>query len=108
MSEVQQLDILQNNGLKLRHQQQLIAILTQHPRVESAWLFGSRALGTFKPHSDIDLVVSGELLSLTDIADLLTQIELTTIPFKVDLLLMHKIKNDKLLEHIQMHGIKWV
>ncbi|MGF1689252.1 nucleotidyltransferase domain-containing protein [Photobacterium japonica] len=108
MNDVQQRDTLQKNGLKLRHQQQLIAILMQHPRVESAWLFGSRALGTYKPHSDIDLVVSGELLSLTDIADLLTQIELTTIPFKVDLLLKHKIKNDKLLEHIQTYGIKWV
>ncbi|MBS9902359.1 MULTISPECIES: nucleotidyltransferase family protein [Vibrio harveyi group] len=99
---------VQENGLKVKHQQQLIALLTQHPHVCAAWLFGSRAIGTFKPNSDIDLVLEGEQLDLTDVAELLTQIELTTIPYKVDILIKHKIKNDKLIDHIEKHGVRWV
>ncbi|MGF1726734.1 nucleotidyltransferase family protein [Photobacterium nomapromontoriensis] len=97
-----------DNGLKEKHQQQIVAILARHPHVHSAWLFGSRAMGTFKPNSDIDLVVAGESLGITDVADLLMQIEQTTIPFKVDMLIKHKIKNDKLLEHIETYGVRWL
>lgn len=101
-------NVVQENGLKEAHQQQLIALLTQHPHVCAAWLFGSRAMGTFKPSSDIDLVLEGEQLDLTDIADILAQIELTTIPYKVDLLIKHKITNEQLLDHIEKYGVRWV
>lgn len=96
-----------DNGLKPHHQQQLIAILSNHPHVEHVWLFGSRAMGNFKATSDIDLVIQGEQLTLTDRATLLATIELTTIPYQVDLLIKHAITNTKLLEHIEEHGVQW-
>lgn len=100
--------VIHNNGLKDKYQQQIISILSAHPHVSSAWLFGSRAMGTFKPNSDIDIVLEGKQLTLTDLADLLTKIELTTIPYKVDILIKHKIKSGKLLEHIERYGVRWL
>ena len=84
----------------------LIGILKNNSRVRSAYLFGSRAIGTYKENSDIDIVLIGDELTLTDIADLLSQIELTSIPYKVDLLVKHKIKNSALLEHIDKLAVK--
>lgn len=96
------------NGLKEKHQQLIISFLKENPRVSSAWLFGSRAIGTYKPNSDIDLALEGEELGLSDIATLLAKIEQTTIPYKIDLLIKHKIQNQKLLEHIEKFGVKWL
>jgi predicted nucleotidyltransferase len=101
-------NVVLKNGLKEKHQQQIIAILSKQPHVCSALLFGSRAIGTYKPNSDIDIVLEGDLLNLSDLSDILTQIELTTIPYKVGLLIKHKIQNDKLLEHIATHAIRWL
>lgn len=101
-------DKLSENGLKPKHQQQIIEILQKQQNVESAQLFGSRAIGTYKDSSDIDLVVSGEKLTLSDIEKILTKLELTTIPYKVDLLIKHKITNPDLLVHIEKHGVRWI
>ena len=96
------------NGLKPKHQQEIEAIIKQQKNVESVWLFGSRAMGTYKDSSDIDLVVKGSELTLSDLEKILTKLELTTIPYKVDILIKHKINNPELLEHIEKFGIRWI
>lgn len=97
---------MKHNGLSDKQQTELIAILKNNIRVKSAYLFGSRAIGTYKESSDIDIVLIGATLTLSDIADLLSEIELTTIPYKVDLLVKHKIKNIALLDHIDKLAVK--
>lgn len=47
---------LQPSGLEL-----ICSVLRQHPEVQSATLFGSRAKGTHHERSDVDLALSGEL-----------------------------------------------
>ena len=101
-------DQLLESGLKPKHQQQIIEILKKQKNIQSAWLFGSRAIRTYKDSSDIDLVVSGDELTLSDIEKILTSIDLTTIPYKVDLLIKHKITNPDLLVHIEKHGVRWI
>lgn len=92
-------------GLKPKHFQLLYKILSGNSAVTHAWLFGSRALGTFKPSSDIDIAVQGEGLSLTDMAQLLDQFEQSSLPFKVDLVVMNKINSAELLGHIKQYGV---
>ena len=101
-------EIRLENGLKPKHQQEIEAIIKQQKNVESVWLFGSRAMGTYKDSSDIDLVVKGSELTLSDLEKILTKLELTTIPYKVDILIKHKINNPELLEHIEKFGIRWI
>lgn len=98
---------MNSSGLSKQQHLTLLTILQGYPHVQSAYLFGSRAMGSFKENSDIDIVLTGEALTLTDIANILVQIEQTTIPFKVDVLIKHKIKNTALIEHINQFAVKW-
>lgn len=93
-------------GLK-PHQYQLIEdIVLSHPQIQHAWVFGSRALGTFKDSSDIDLVVEGVDLSLSVISNFQDQFDQSTLPYRVDLLIKHQITSKELIEHIEKHGVR--
>ncbi|MGF1763560.1 nucleotidyltransferase domain-containing protein [Aliivibrio kagoshimensis] len=96
------------DGLKESHKTLVIEILLKRKAVKAAWLFGSRAMGTYRSNSDIDLVLGGDNITLSDVAAVLSEIELTTIPYKVDIVIKHKITSEKLLEHIDLYGVRWV
>jgi predicted nucleotidyltransferase len=80
-------------------------VLRQHPEVERAVLFGSRAKGSARPNSDIDLALYGAIptLVLERIAEELD--ELPT-PYLFDLQAIEGLQNPALLEHIQRVGIE--
>ena len=96
-----------NDGLKDKYRQTLIDILAANPRVERVVLFGSRATGAFRPTSGIDLALYGDELTLSDLAELRTRIEETSIPQQVDLAWVKEIDNPKLLAHIREDGVEW-
>jgi type I restriction enzyme S subunit len=61
-------------------------ILARHLPEREVRLFGSRANGTAKPHSDIDLVIMGdELLPVTTMRMLRDAFDDSDLPFQVDL-----------------------
>lgn len=80
------------------------SILAREPKVETAILYGSRAMGTCKPGSDIDLTLIGPSLDPTSLASLAGALEESSIPYLVDLSLLDRITNPRLLEHIQRVG----
>lgn len=92
-------------GLKPHHFKWVNTVLRDNSRVNHAWIFGSRALGTFKDSSDIDIALQGEQLTLDDIAQMQDQFEQSCLPFKVDFVVMHKIKSIELVEHIKQRGL---
>ncbi|MDD2468780.1 MAG: DUF559 domain-containing protein [Desulfobulbus sp.] len=95
------------DGLKDTHRRALLDILSANQRVERVVLFGSRAMGTYTPASDVDLVLYGDALTLTDQARLAAAIDELPMPQRVDLVLFKAIDNDKLKEHIRKHGVEW-
>jgi predicted nucleotidyltransferase len=95
------------DGLKDTHRRALLDILSANQRVERVVLFGSRAMGSYTPTSDVDLVLYGDALTLTDQARLAAAIDELPIPQRVDLVLFNTIDNDKLKEHIRKHGVEW-
>ncbi len=71
------------------------------------YLFGSRARGTGKPFSDIDLAfASSEDLSV-ELALLRDYLEESNLPYKVDLLEYQKADRN-LQEIIKKEGILWI
>ena len=94
-------------GLKDKYRKAIIDILRANERVEKVVLFGSRAMGTFTPTSDVDIALFGDNLTLTDHANLAAVIDELSIPQRVDILLHKSIKNEKLIEHIKRHGVEW-
>jgi predicted nucleotidyltransferase len=73
------------------------SLLHKHlPRNSKVWIFGSRAKGTARKYSDIDLAIDllGAPLPLDLISDLSTDFEESELPFKVDLIDWNAIDPD--------------
>ena len=83
----------------------LQGVLEKHPEVEAAILYGSRALGTFRMNSDIDLTLLGNKLTLSQLFLIESQIDDLLLPYKVDLSIKHQIDNPQLLDHIDRVGV---
>lgn len=94
-------------GLKDRYRAALISILSADRKVDRVVLFGSRARGSHRPASDVDLVLFGPELGLRDQGRLSVAIEETSVPQRVDLLLHHHIENERLLDQIDRDGVEW-
>ena len=47
-------------GLSEKQLEQVISILKKYDEIEGAILFGSRALGNYKPASDVDIAIKGD------------------------------------------------
>jgi len=95
------------DGLKDKHRQAIIEILAANSRVEKVVLFGSRAMGTFTPTSDVDIALLGDNLTLTDQAHLAAAIAELPMAQQVDIVLHKSIRNEKLIEHIKRYGVEW-
>jgi type I restriction enzyme S subunit len=70
-------------------------------------LFGSRAIGTFRGASDVDLALEGEGIGLSDLISLKAKFGNLQIPLEVDLIVRSKIENPDVEKHIQDYGREW-
>lgn len=95
------------DGIQNKHRLAIIEELSANPRVERIVLFGSRAMGTFTPTSDVDIALFGNDLTLSDLAELSERMAELSIPQRVDILIHHRIESHALLEHIRRHGVEW-
>ncbi|HEK22183.1 MAG: hypothetical protein C0154_14190 [Mucilaginibacter sp.] len=84
----------------------IIEVLKQFPAIEKAVLYGSRAKGTYKPHSDIDITLSGEELNLAQLSHIVTMLDDLLLPYQFDVSIYHQIDNVELLDHIKRVGIQ--
>jgi predicted nucleotidyltransferase len=71
-----------------KHKRIVMAILSKYPY--HFYVFGSRAKGTAKPFSDLDLAVKENMQAL-DKTKIITEFEESDLPFKIDLIEMSKI-----------------
>lgn len=90
---------ISDNDLKL-----LTTILSEFPEVKQAVIFGSRAMGNYKKGSDIDIAVKGKIDP-----EILAKInyrlnEELPIPYNFDVADYERIKNKKLVKHIDEYG----
>ena len=94
-------------GLKEKDTEKIISVLSEHPEVEEAIIFGSRAKGNYKKGSDIDIALKGKLTFkiVSHISFVLN--EETAMPYKFDVLNYHTIRNKDLTEHIDRSGISF-
>lgn len=91
-------------GLKDKDINAINSVFEKYEGIDKVLIYGSRAKGNYKPGSDIDLTIEGELTFSgqmrleNDLDDLL-------LPYKIDISQKHKISNADLLEHIKRVGI---
>ncbi len=92
-------------GLRLTDLQTIIQVVSDFPQIEQLIIFGSRAKGTFKQGSDVDLALKGngiDLKTTLKIGSILN--EETAMPYFFDVLDYDAIENNELRDHIDRVG----
>lgn len=92
-------------GLNPTMTQAVREIIGNDPRVRRVVLFGSRAKGTHREGSDIDLAVFGEGLTQIHAAQWRDELEERLFPWSVDVVVVDSETHRPLLEHIDRVGI---
>lgn len=93
------------HGLTAQTVEKIQAALADFPQVEKAVLYGSRAKGSFKPGSDIDLTLIGDGLTDQLASRIYWALDDLLLPYRIDVSLFSHLKNPALLAHIQRVGI---
>ena len=91
-------------GLKENTITAIQSVFSKYPEIDQALLYGSRAKGTYRKGSDIDLTLLGNKLTYSLLNRIETGIDDLLLPYTVDLSLYSHIDNADLLDHIQRDG----
>ncbi len=94
-----------NHGLREVTVERIRAVLAQFPEVEKAVLYGSRAMGIYRPGSDIDLTLCGGELNHTLLTQINNELDDLLLPYQIDLSLMALLSHPALLDHISRVGV---
>ena len=94
-----------NHGLSQETVDELRRVLAREPEVEKAILYGSRAKGTHRHGSDIDLALVGEHLTSATVGRIALALDDSSLPYRLDLSILHRIAHAALIDHIHRVGI---
>lgn len=84
--------------------QKIISVFSKHPQIEKAILYGSRAKGTYKNGSDIDITFMGEDIDLTVVNQIVTELDDLLLQYSFDLSSYKHLSNKDFIEHIDSVG----
>lgn len=93
-----------DSGLSDKDVESIRETLRLFPKVGEAILYGSRAKGSYRPGSDIDLTLKGNELSYQDLLNIELALDDLLLPYKIDLSLHHQLDNPQLIDHIARVG----
>jgi uncharacterized protein len=92
-------------GLSERSFEIICRVMRDIPQIERAFVFGSRAKGTYKKGSDIDIALVGEGVGealAMDVSGRLNEYE--ALPYFVDVVALNALRHDALRDHIHRVG----
>lgn len=92
-------------GLPERTIQKLCEVFSHYPEVEKVVLYGSRARGTYKNGSDIDLTLWGAELSHSVLSRIDSELDDLLLPYMIDLSNFSQIENPAMIQQIQRDGV---
>ena len=94
-------------GLSDRTLRKIHEVFRHYPQIEKAILYGSRATGTYRNGSDIDLTLCGPELTHSLLSRLDTELDDLLLPYTIDLCIFDGIRNPKMVEQIQRVGVNF-
>jgi len=92
-------------GLPVELLDRIRSELSHYPAVHKAVLFGSRAMGTQRFNSEIDLCLDAPQLPFETFLQLDSELDEQGLPYRLDLVIRHHIENPNLLAHISRVGV---
>ena len=93
-------------GLTEEEISKLVGAIRECEKVGDIILYGSRAKGTFKRFSDIDMTLKGEGWKREDLFPILERIDDLYLPYEIDLSIYSDLDYQPLLEEIDRYGIR--
>ncbi len=95
-----------NCGLKKQDVEYILSALRSFSVIEQATIFGSRAMGNYKPGSDVDIAVKGKNITDTTVSRLSSLLnEELPLPYFFDVVHYESIENKELKRHIDAFGL---
>ena len=95
-------------GLSDRTLEKIRGVFSHYPQqVEKAILYGSRATGTYRNESDIDLTLYGAALTHSVLSGIDTELDDLLLPYTIDLSIFHQINNPAMVAQIQRVGVNF-
>ncbi len=91
-------------GLTRDLHEKIRAVFLRYPQIDEVILYGSRAKGTHRPGSDIDISLKGNQLDLKILNKVSNDLDDLLLPYYFDLSILSQIENRELLEHIERVG----
>lgn len=91
-------------GISDKNRDLISKVFQNFSDVKEVTLYGSRAIGTFKPGSDIDLCITKGMIDLSTLLKIETELDDLMLPYKVDLSCFETIDNPNVREHISKFG----
>jgi len=96
---------MNNLGLSANSLEQITRIINSFDFVSKAVIFGSRAKGTYKKYSDIDICLYGELDAF-DAEKVRSALDDLNLIYEFDVLSYSDITNTALCEHVDRIGVE--
>jgi len=93
------------HGLTTATVEKIVGVLALFPAVEEAVLFGSRAKGSHKPGSDIDLSLVGESLDWRTVGRIYDALDDQMLPYRFSLILFDRNTDPDVAAHITRVGV---
>lgn len=94
-------------GLPQTTYEQIKSLLNSFSEIEKVKIFGSRAKGTYKPYSDIDLVCYGENITEKLLLHIASELDELSTPYKFDIVDYKTISNQNFKNEINKFGIEF-
>ena len=94
-----------NHGLSADTVERIVSVLTHHPEINKAVLYGSRAKGNYRNGSDIDLTLFGDGINFSLLTQLDNELDDLLLPYKFDISQFAILTHPELIEHIRRVGV---
>ena len=95
--------IIKELGLKSEDVKRIKSIFKNYSEIEKVIVYGSRAKGNYKPYSDVDITLCGDI-NLKVLNKLDDELDDLLLPYKFDISVFNQIVNKDLIEHINQVG----
>lgn len=95
---------MDSSGLTKEEITSIGAVFSKYQQVEEVLIYGSRAMGNYKPASDIDLTLIGNNIDLSLQTKIEFDLDDLMLPYKFDISIYDKITNLEFLDHIKRVG----
>jgi predicted nucleotidyltransferase len=92
-------------GLSAESLETLHGLFAAYSGIQKVILYGSRAVGNYRPGSDIDItLITGNGFSYNDLVHLEGDLTESNLPYFVDVSIFSKLTSRNFIDHIQRVG----